>query len=428
MAPTDSKDLFGSFQPPPTGPPPGALAAGETFSSGAGQYEEDPEGRSTMTQLLLSKAWPMRIIRIALLVGIGWWFARDLVYAQLPMSLEWPNTNFDNTLVDLDEIQSGGPPKDGIPPVDEPQFDSVAEADKWLNPREPVVVVSINGTTKAYPIQILIWHEIVNDSIAGVPVSVTFCPLCNATIVFDRRMDGEVLDFGTTGRLRKSDLVMYDRQTETWWQQFTGQAIVGKKAGTVLNRIPASIVAYEDFRDTYGDSQVLSRRTGHRRAYGNNPYRGYDTINDQPFLFFDPVDKRLPPMERVLNVSVGETHKLYPFSTFKKEPIINDQVDDMPVVVFSRQGTLSALDGSVIAESRDVPSATAYDRRLDGKIMRFALRDGHIVDKHSGTRWNLFGTGIDGPLSGRQLEPAPGGVHFAFAWLAFNPESQIYGR
>ena len=381
-----------------------------------------------MTQYFLSKAWPARVLRIAVLVAIGWWFAKDLVYAQLPVSLEWPNTNFDNTLVDLDEIQSGGPPKDGIPPVDDPQFDTVVEANKWLNPREPVVVVSIGGETKAYPIQILTWHEIVNDSVAGIPVSVTFCPLCNATIVFDRRKDGEVLDFGTTGRLRKSDLIMYDRQTESWWQQFTGQAIVGKKAGTLLDRVPASIVAYEDFRDAYPDSQVLSRRTGHSRAYGNNPYRGYDTIDDQPFLFFDPVDKRLPPMERVLDVSIGDTHKLYPFSVFKTEAVINDEVDGMPVVVFSRQGTLSALDGSVIADSRKVPSATAFDRRLDGKTLSFELRDGRIVDRQSGTRWNMFGTGMDGPLSGQQLASAPGSVHFAFAWLAFNPDSKIYGQ
>ncbi len=380
-----------------------------------------------MTQLLLSKAWPVRIVRIAILVGIGWWFAKDLVYAQLPISLEWPNTDFDNTIVDLGEILSGGPPKDGIPPIDDPQFDTVGEASKWLNPREPVAVVSIDGETKAYPIQILTWHEIVNDSIAGVPVSVTFCPLCNATIVFDRRSDGEILDFGTTGRLRKSNLVMYDRQTESWWQQFDGQAIIGKKAGTVLDRIPASIVAFEDFRSAYPDSPVLSRRTGYVRAYGNNPYRGYDSVDDQPFLFFDPTDPRLPPMERVLNVSIGNTHKLYPFSAFEKAPVINDQVQDMPVVVFSRQGTLSALDDSVIADSREVPSATAYDRRLDGNVMSFEMRDGYIVDRQSGTRWNLFGTGIDGPLSGRQLERAPGGgVHFAFAWLAFNPESQIY--
>jgi len=381
-----------------------------------------------MTRYLLSKAWPARIIRIAVLIGVGWWFAKDLVHAQLPASLEWPNTDFENTLVDLAEIQSGGPPKDGIPPVDDPEFDSVGEASKWLNPREPVVVVSIGSETKAYPIQILTWHEIVNDSIAGIPVSVTFCPLCNATIVFDRRVEGEVLDFGTTGRLRKSDLVMYDRQSESWWQQFTGQAIVGKKAGTVLERLPASIVAYEDFRDAYPDSQVLSRRTGHIRSYGNNPYRGYDTIDDQPFLFFDPVDKRLPPMERVLDVSVRNSHKLYPFSAFETEPVINDEVDGLPVVVFSRQGTLSALDGSVIADSRQVPSATAYDRRLDGKTMRFELREGHIVDSQSGTRWNLFGTAIDGPLAGSQLGPAPGSVHFAFAWLAFNPDSEIYGQ
>jgi hypothetical protein len=381
-----------------------------------------------MPRILLSKPWPARIIRIALLVGVGWWFAKDLVHAQLSVSLEWPNTNFEKTLVDLAEIQSGGPPKDGIPPVDDPQFDSVGESNKWLNPREPVVVVSIDGETKAYPIQILTWHEIVNDSIAGVPISVTFCPLCNATIVFDRRVQGEVLDFGTTGRLRKSDLVMYDRQSESWWQQFTGEAIVGEKVGTVLDRLPASIVAYEDFRDAYPDARVLSRRTGHIRSYGNNPYRGYDTIEDQPFLFFDPVDKRLPPMERVLDVSVGNTHKLYPFSVFKTESIINDEVDGMPVVVFSRQGTLSALDGSVIADSRQVPSATAYDRRLDGETMRFELRDGHIVDTQSATRWNLFGTAIDGPLAGRQLDPAPGSVHFAFAWLAFNPDSEIYGR
>ena len=381
-----------------------------------------------MTHFLLSKTWPARTLRIAVLVAIGWWFAKDLVYAQLPVSFEWPNTNFENTLVDLDEIQSGGPPKDGIPPVDDPQFDSVAEANKWLNPREPVVVVSIDGETKAYPIQILTWHEIVNDSVAGTPVTVTFCPLCNATIVFDRRKNGEVLDFGTTGRLRKSDLIMYDRQTESWWQQFTGQAIVGKMAGTVLDRLPASIVAYEDFRAAYPDSQVLSRRTGHSRAYGNNPYRGYDTIDDQPFLFFDPVDKRLPPMERVLDVSIGDTHKLYPFSVFKTEAVINDQVADMPVVVFSRQGTLSALDGSVIADSRQVPSATAYDRRLDGNVLSFELRDGRIVDTQSGTHWNMFGTGIDGSLSGRQLASAPGSVHFAFAWLAFNPDSEIYGQ
>jgi len=368
------------------------------------------------------------MLRIVVLVAIGWWLTKGFVYAQLPRSVEWPNTDFDQRLVELDEIQSGGPPKDGIPPIDDPKFVSVEEADAWLDPREPVIVVTLDGETKAYPLQIMTWHEIVNDEVGAVPVSVTFCPLCNASIVFDRRKDGEILDFGTTGKLRKSDLVMYDRQTESWWQQLTGRAIVGEMAGTVLDRVPASIVAYENFREAYPQGRVLSRETGHRRAYGKNPYRGYDSVEDQPFLFFDPVDERLPPMERVLNVSVGDAHKLYPFSVFREEAIINDTVNGLPVVVFSRRGTLSVLDDSVIADSREVPSATAYDRRLDGRTLRFEIREGDIVDRETGTRWNLFGTAVEGPLAGHRLEPVGAGVHFAFAWLAFNPDSEIYTR
>ncbi|HSS63039.1 MAG TPA: DUF3179 domain-containing protein, partial [Gammaproteobacteria bacterium] len=340
--------------------------------------------------------------------------------------MEWPHTDFDNRIVDLSEIQSGGPPKDGIPPIDEPEFDTTAEASEWIDPREPVVVLTIDDVTRAYPLQILTWHEIVNDKVGGIPVSVTFCPLCNATIVFDRRVEGRILDFGTTGKLRKSDLVMYDRQTESWWQQFSGQAIVGDLSGEVLERIPASIVAFEDFERAYPFAQVLSRRTGHLRPYGKNPYSGYDRIDDQPFLFDQPVDRRLPPMERVLNVTVDATHRLYPFSVLKDEPVINDEVENVPVVVFSRQGTLSVLDASVIAKSKTVPSATAYVRRLDGRILNFELRDGRLVDRETGSEWNLFGTCVAGPLKGEQLEKPDSGVHFAFAWLAFNPESQIY--
>ena len=381
-----------------------------------------------MTALLTSKSWPMRILRIVLLAALAWWIFHNFVHAEFADLWAWPNTDFDKSLIDPSEIRSGGPPKDGIPPVDNPQFDTPEAASLWLDPREPVVVVSINGETKAYPLQILTWHEIVNDTLGEVPVSVTFCPLCNASIVFDRRIADEVYDFGTTGKLRKSDLVMYDRQTESWWQQLTGRAIVGEMSGVVLRRMPASIVAYEDFKSTYPDGRVLSRRTGAHRPYGNNPYRGYDSIDDQPFLFSDPVDERLPPMERVLNVTVGATHKLYPFSAFDTEPVINDQVGDVPVAVFSRPGTLSVLDESIIAQSRTLPSATVYDRRIDDESLGFELRDGRIVDRQTGSIWNLFGTAIEGPLAGRQLASVNSGVHFAFAWLAFNPDSQIYGR
>ncbi|NIR30567.1 MAG: DUF3179 domain-containing protein [Gammaproteobacteria bacterium] len=340
----------------------------------------------------------------------------------------WPKTNFDKTLVDLDEIISGGPPKDGIPAIDDPNFVSAEQAGVWLDAREPVIAVTLNGDARAYPLQILIYHEIVNDRIGGVPVSVTFCPLCNACIVFDRRVDQRVLDFGTTGKLRKSDLVMYDRQTESWWQQFSGRAIVGDLAGTELERIPASIVAFESFERAHPDGRVLSRDTGHRRPYGRNPYRGYDSIDDQPFLFMDPVDPRLPPMERVLNITVDDQHRLYPFSLFAEQPVINDEVGGVPVVVMSRRGTLSVLDDGNIRKSRTVPSATAYERRLDGRVLTFERRDGSIVDRDTGSEWDLFGNAVAGPLKGRRLTPTQSGLHFAFAWLAFNPDSEIYGR
>ena len=355
-----------------------------------------------------------------------WALLQSAAFAQHRVDAAWPDTDFSRALVDLDEIRSGGPPRDGIPPIDTPHFVAGDEADEWLDPREPVIVVSVAEETRAYPLQILIWHEIVNDTLGGVPLAVTFCPLCNASIVFDRRVGGRVLDFGTTGKLRKSDLVMWDRQTESWWQQFTGRAIVGEMAGTLLTRRPASIVAYQDFRRAWPEASILSRRTGHARPYGSNPYRGYDSIDDRPFLFFDPVDERLPPMERVLGVSIGDHHKLYPFSSFSKSPIVNDRLLDTPVAVFSREGTLSVLDAARIAESRTLPSATAYERRLDGRELHFDQRDARIVDRETGSTWNLFGVAVQGPLAGRRLESLSAEVHFAFVWLAFKPDSGIH--
>ena len=373
-----------------------------------------------------ARGWRWTAARIALLAGIGGWCAQQLVRAEMPSSFEWPRTDFSTAIVDMDEFISGGPPRDGIPAIDEPAFESVAEAGRWLDPREPVIAVVFGERARAYPIQVLMWHEIVNDEMAGVPYSVTFCPLCNATIVFDRRHDGRVLDFGTTGRLRKSDLVMYDRQTESWWQQFSGRGLVGEYAGDQLDRLPASITAWQDFAAAWPEAEVLSRDTGHSRPYGENPYRGYDSIDDRPFLFHDPVDPRLPAMERVLHVDAGGVQRVYPFTRLRERPVVNDQVGGEPVAVFAARGTLSALDERVIARSRTVPSATAWLRRLDGRVLDFAARDGHIVDTQTGSRWNLLGQAVAGPLAGRRLEPAAGGVHFAFAWLAFNPDSEIW--
>ena len=337
----------------------------------------------------------------------------------------WPKTDFSKRTVDLTEILSGGPPKDGIPPIDRPRFIAVGAARAWLKPREPVIALRIGPEARAYPLQILMFHEIVNDTVNGIPVSVTFCPLCNASIVFQRGVGGRLLDFGTTGRLRLSDLVMYDRQTESWWQQFSGKGIVGHYAGTELSRVQSEIVAFEDFAAAHPAGRVLSRETGYSRPYGRNPYAGYDRIDQSPFLFTGKPDERLPPMERVLSVSLASQHRLYPLTLLERHPVANRQLGSVAYVVFAKGGMASPLDSSEIAEGRAIPAATAFERRLEGRVLEFAQRGGRVVDTATGSEWNVLGEAVAGTLKGKRLPPIDSGVHFAFAWLAFNPKSEI---
>jgi len=338
---------------------------------------------------------------------------------------EFPKTDFDNASVDLSEIMSGGPPRDGIPAIDSPSFVSIDEAAEWLKPNEPVIALRINDTARAYPLQILIFHEIVNDVIDGKPVAVTFCPLCNASIVFDATVAGQALDFGTTGRLRKSDLVMYDRQTETWWQQFTGIGIVGDLNGTTLKQIPSQIVSFDVFTAEHPNGEVLSKKTGAARPYGSNPYRGYDAIDSTPFLFKDPLDPRLPPMERVLAVASNSDEsewQLVPLSVLADNPII--QLDDLVVVATSRAN--SALDRADIGNSRLIPSAAAFKARIDDEKVTLSLNeDGQLVDEETGSEWSPLGRAVSGSRQGMQLTQVDRGVHFAFAWLAFDPDATI---
>jgi hypothetical protein len=180
-------------------------------------------------------------------------------------------TDFSRHSIPYNEILSGGPPRDGIPPIDNPRFVTPEEAAAWLTDVEPVIALEVGGEAKTYPLQILTWHEIVNDTIGGVPVVATFCPLCNSAIVFDRRLNGTVYDFGTSGNLQFSNLIMWDRQTESWWQQFIGDAIVGELTGQRLDFLPATIISFADFREAHPDGQVLSRETGFAKAYGRTP-------------------------------------------------------------------------------------------------------------------------------------------------------------
>jgi hypothetical protein len=337
-------------------------------------------------------------------------------------------TDFARHTVPLEEIVSGGPPKDGIPALDNPRFTSVAEADSWLSERDPVVLVEQGDQAKAYPLQILIWHEIVNDVVDGRPLAVTFCPLCNTALAFDRRLDGSTLDFGTTGRLRHSDLVMYDRQTESWWQQATGEGIVGVHAGRRLEFVSAPVVSWETFKSTHPGGYVLSRRTGYDRPYGQNPYTRYDDAGGSPLRSFFRArrDDRLPAMERVVAVSLGGEDVAYAFALFRERLAINDKVGDVPIAVFWKPGTASALDQRRISEGRDVGSTGVFDRRLRGQVLSFEPgRDGRFRDRVTGSEFDLLGRAMTGPLRGTRLQPIPHGNHFWFAWGVFKPSTRV---
>jgi len=343
------------------------------------------------------------------------------------------DTDFSQHSVPYDEI-STVLSKDRIPALDDPTFVGLEEAGQWLAEEEPVLAVEIGGEARAYPIQILMWHEIVNDQVGGVPIAATYCPLCNTGIVFERTVaapgeseEQQVLDFGTTGRLRYSNLVMYDRQTESWWQQASGEAIAGVFNGRALTVVPSSMIAWADFKAEFPDGSVLSRETGYDRDYGQNPYTGYDDPSRSPFLYSGPeTPEDLPQTARVLGIELNEEAVAYPYDLLQRERVVNDAVGGAPIVIFWQPGTASALDASSIAQGDDVGAANAFSRELGERTLTFSFEDDRVVDEETGSEWNILGEAVAGPMQGRQLEPVVSVNHFWFSWAAFNPEARLY--
>lgn len=328
--------------------------------------------------------------------------------------------------IELTELRDGGPGKDGIPAIDEPVFVSQDEGDGYLDDQEPVISLAVGGEARAYPIQILTWHEIANDTVGGTPVAVTFCPLCNTAIIFDRRVDGGERTFGVSGLLRRSDLIMYDRTNQSLWQQITGEAIVGVDTGARLEFLPSQIVSWDDFKRTYPGALVLSRETGHDRPYGTNPYLGYDRIGSST-LFPVPefADERLDAKERVLTVELGGETVAFPFSALSEHVVLEAEVGGEPVVAFWQPGALSPLDGEFIVGGRNVGAAGAFSPLLDGERLRFAARGEEIVDTGTGSVWSVLGRAVSGPLEGEALEPVVSANHFLFSWVVFKPETRV---
>ncbi len=293
---------------------------------------------------------------------------------------EWPNTDFTKSSVDFDDILSGGPPKDGIPAIDNPRFKPASEI-KNIGDQEPVITVEHGGIAKAYPLRVLMWHEIANDVIGDVPVTVTYCPLCNAAIVFDRRIDGKVLDFGVSGKLRYSDMVMYDRQSESWWQQFLGLGIIGEMTGKQLKMIPSRVEPFGKFKTAHPDGGVLVPGIA-IRDYGANPYAGYDSL-EKPFLYNGDYDGPVPPLAYV--VTVGKD--AWPLATVREKGTI--QYED--IIITWRGGMNSALDTARIETGRDIGFVSVQKKNAD-----------------------------------RNLEDVAHDVTFAFAFMAFQPDGKIH--
>ena len=267
--------------------------------------------------------------------------------------LEWPQTDFSKSSVPFDEIFSGGVPKDGIPPIYNPQFGSIAEVDRLYKGTEPVITVSVNGAARAYPLGILMTHEIVNDELGGKPIAVTFCPLCNSAVVFDRNVDGQVLTFGVSGKLRFSDLVMWDHETESWWQQFVGEGIVGEMTGTQLTMLPVRVEAFDLFKERFPEGEVLLSPRG---GAGFNPYAGYDS-SSRPFLYRGSFPEGIRPLDYVVAVD-GEAWSMDLLAKEKR-----GETDEL--VLTWESGQNSAMDARNISQGRDIGNVTVQRKEGD---------------------------------------------------------------
>ncbi len=314
-------------------------------------------------------------------------------------------------------------PPDGIPAIIDPEFVSIAEARGLLSPEAPVIVVEVDGDARAYPTSILLRHEIVDDVVGATPLAITFCPLCNTAIVFDRRVGDRVLTFKVSGNLRNSDLVMYDVETESWWQQITGEAIVGEFAGTSLPFVSSQLISLAEFEVSSPAGRVLS--PGDESL--TNPYLNYDDPGATPFLFGGTPDPRLPAMTYVATVRINDDAVAIPFTLLAERRVVTESIGGEDVVFIYAAGLRSVLDTRDPAEGRDVGQIGVFSPVLADGTRLELVPDGKrgFVDQATHSRWTIAGVAMSGPLSGTRLRSATHGEHFWFAWAAFYPETRV---
>jgi hypothetical protein len=366
-------------------------------------------------------------------------FINAMALAQLknPKALQY-GWSTDTTLhtVQLDELTMAVA-KDALPTLDFPKF--ITKNDPAFNfyEHEPVIEISYNGESKAYPLSLLTMFELSNDSIGGEQVMITYCPMCNSAMVFNRKVKRDskdyLLHFGISGLLMHNDMIMYDKETNSWWEQLMGEAIVGELAGTELKMMRALIISVKDYFDRYPQGKILSpedlylisSETGHRPFHHLN----HDNNHlDSTYYLPEKVDPRLPPLERVFDIHVENHSMIYPFTSIAKKEVINEVFENMNFVIFYHKDMVSVLDEDDFKKSKKIGSATAFRRDLDGVIYTFKKKANYFVDDQTGSVWDITGYCKEGSLKGKQLWIIPHSNHFAFAYLAFFPDATIYGQ
>jgi hypothetical protein len=344
--------------------------------------------------------------------ALAWMFGEEL-----PTSFDQPTIGRDRIVAVLSA--------DGIPAIDEPRCLPTTGVG-FLEANAPILVLEVGEEVRGYPLEILTWHELVNDTVGGMAVTVSYCPLCNSAIVYDRTVDGVVLDFGTSGALTQSSMVMYDRQTESLWTHFNGQSVAGELTGTRLEFLSSSVVAWRDFRAAFPEASVLSRDTGFSRNYGRNPYPGYED-NEDPIARFitDDIDPRLAPKTKVLGIDLDGQRVAVAHSRVFERGVAPLRVADRDLVAFNRPGTASALEGHLVSGGDDVGASAVFESVLDGELLSFTRVGGDFVDDQTGSTWDIFGDAISGPMIGRRLERVPFLDTFWFSWSRFHPDTTL---
>jgi Protein of unknown function (DUF3179) len=321
-------------------------------------------------------------------------------------------------------------PWDSIPAVDQPRF--VQAADAAFLGDEPVLALEIGGEARAYPGRYLNRHEIVNDVVAGRPIVVSFCPLCNSAVVFDRRVGDRTLTFGVSGQLDFANLIMFDRETTSWWQQLTGRSTNGPLAGAGLVVIPSEMVSFAEWRTTHPDGLVMSEPDDGGFTYGVDPYAAYGRNPQAQSIVLDPgttTDPRLPPMWRLLGAVVGGRAVAFPFpDAVGGTAVASKTVGAVPLVALFAWGTRQLENNYSIAAADRGWAGTILIARVNGRTLHVTARGDGFVDEASGSRFDLFGRAVAGPLAGLTLGAPPQMTSFWFAWSHFYPRTSVAPR